>query len=165
MRICFEWNGCGNKTLVKKAGELSFRSGGNIKFDLKAHSDLLNIVLTGVSNRRAYENFEMLFHEFYTERPGLPVLTATTLLVPGYVDSQEVEGIAKFLADLDPEIPYSLLIFHPDYMMRDLPITPVSQVVECYKAARRHLKNVNVGNLHLIGFSSMNGFREAYGLL
>lgn len=165
LRICFEWNGCGNKALVKKAGELSLRSGGNIKFDLKAYSDSLNKALSGVSNRRAYENFEMLFHEFYTERPGLPVLTATTLLVPGYVDSQEVEGIARFLADLDPEIPYSLLIFHPDYMMRDLPITPVNQVVECYKAARRYLKNVNVGNLHLIGFSSMDGFKKSFGLL
>lgn len=164
LRICFEWNGCGNKALVKKAGELSLKSGGNIKFDLKAYSESLNKALCGVSNRRAYENFEMLFHEFYKERPNLPLLTATTLLVPGYIDSREVEGIAAFLADLDPGIPYSLLIFHPDYMMLDLPITPVDQVVKCYKAARKYLRNVNVGNLHLIGFSSIDAFRRAYGL-
>jgi len=162
LRICFEWNGCGNKTLVNEAGELSLKTGGNIKFDIKAFSDSLSIALSGVSNRRAFENFEELYNRFYMDRPDLPVLTATTLLVPGYVDSEEVEGIAKFLADLNPEIPYSLLVFHPNYMMRDLPVTPIEQVVECYRVAKRYLKRVHVGNLHLIGFYSMEDFENTY---
>ena len=85
----------------------------------------------------------------------VPVLTATTLLVPGYVDHVEVEGIAKFISELNPEIPYSLLVFHPDFMMRDLPITPVKQVKLCYEAAKKHLRNVNIGNLHLLGLSGV----------
>jgi pyruvate formate lyase activating enzyme len=88
------------------------------------------------------------------------VLTATTLLVPGYVDAYEVKAIAEFIADLDPSIPYSLLIFHPHFHMMDLPVTPIRQVIECYKAARRHLKRVHVGNLHLIGVSSMERFER-----
>jgi len=43
------------------------------------------------------------------------VLNATTLLVSHYVDEHEVEKLAEFITSLDPEIPYSLLIFHPDY--------------------------------------------------
>lgn len=163
LRICFEWNGCGNKVLVNEAGEISFKTGGNIKFDLKAYSNALSVALSGVSNRRAFENFEALYNRFYMERPDMPILTATTLLVPGYVDAEEVEGIARFLADLNPEIPYSLLIFHPDYLMRDLPVTPIEQVVECYRVAKKRLKNVHIGNLHLIGFYSMEDFESLYG--
>ena len=51
---------------------------------------------------RAYENFEAIAREFYPERRGLPVLTATTLMVPGNVDTEEVGAIARFIADLDP---------------------------------------------------------------
>ena len=163
LRICFEWNGCGNRLLVKRACEISLETGGNIKFDLKAYNEALSLALSGVSNRRAYENFELLYHEFYMERPDMPVLTATTLLVPGDVDPEEVEGVARFLAELNPKIPYSLLIFHPDHLMRDLPVTPVKQVVECYKAARRHLKKIHIGNLHLIGIPSMEVFQRIYG--
>jgi pyruvate formate lyase activating enzyme len=77
-------------------------------------------------------------------------LTATTLLVPGYTDAEEVDGIAGFIANIDESIPYSLLIFSPHYMMRDLPVTPIKQVQECYKAARKHLKHVNLGNVNLL---------------
>ncbi|PCN50160.1 amidohydrolase [Candidatus Geothermarchaeota archaeon ex4572_27] len=162
LKICWEWNGCGNRELVRRAAELSLRSGGNVKFDLKAYSPTLSIALSGVDNRRAYENFEMVAREFYPQRPEDPVLTATTLLVPGYVDEREVDAIASFIADLDPTIPYSLLIFYGCFAMRDLPVTPVSQVVACYKAAKRHLERVHVGNLHLIGVSCMAEFKARF---
>ena len=80
------------------------------------------------------------------------LLTATTLLVPGYVDAEEVGRIAEFIAALNPEIPYSLLIFHGDFAMADLPITPLEQALRCYRAAvEAGLRMVNVGNLHLLG--------------
>mgnify|MGYP000147265773 CR=1 FL=1 len=151
IRICFEWNGCGHPKLVREAAELAFESGGNLKFDLKAFNPNLSYALSGTINRRAYENFEMVAREFYSKRSEVPMLTATTLLVPGYVDHEEVEGIAKFIAELNPEIPYSLLVFHPDFMMCDLPVTPLKQVKLCYEAAKKHLKKVHVGNLHLLG--------------
>ena len=80
------------------------------------------------------------------------VISATTLLVPYYVDKKEVEEIAKFISSINDEIPYSLLVFHPDYRLNDLPVTPRKQVFDCYEAAKKHLKNVNIGNLHLLGF-------------
>jgi len=155
LRICFEWNGCGETSLVMKAAELASESGGNVKFDLKCFTPGLSLALSGVENRQAYENFAKLAERFYVKRRELPMLTATTLLVPGYVDTFEVEKIASFMADLDEAIPYSLLVFHPDYMMRDLPVTPLEQVVDCYRAATRHLANVHVGNLHMVGVRNM----------
>jgi len=80
-------------------------------------------------------------------------LTATTLLVPYYVDAKEVSAIARFIADINPAIPYSLLIFHPDFCMDDLPVTPKKQVNECYRAARRYLERVNIGNIHLLRYA------------
>lgn len=153
LRICFEWNGCGHPKLVRKAAELTFKSGGNIKFDLKCFDENMSLALSGVSNRRAFENFGMVAREFHVLRKDPPVLTATTLMVPGYVDADEVEGIARFIASLDPKIPYSLLAFHPDFLMKDLPITPLDQALSCYRAAKKHLERVNIGNLHLLGHS------------
>jgi pyruvate formate lyase activating enzyme len=163
LRICFEWNGCGDPALVRRAAELSLESGGNIKFDLKCSTPGLSLALSGVPNERAFRNFEMIAEEYYPKRVGMPVLTATTLLVPGYVDAREVGAIAEFIASLDPSIPYSLLAFHPSYQMADLPYTPLRQAVECYRAARRHLEQVHVGNLHILGLSSMSRFTSIAG--
>ncbi|MFX0170664.1 MAG: 4Fe-4S cluster-binding domain-containing protein [Candidatus Hodarchaeota archaeon] len=152
LRICWEWNGAGNPKLVQNAVDLSLKTGGNAKFDLKYSSPILSIVISGISNKQSFTNFEASFHKFYHERKNNPVLTATTLLIPGYVDKNEVDSIAKFLADLEETIPYSLLVFHPDSFLRDLPITPKQQVKECYDAAKEHLSNVHIGNKHLIGW-------------
>lgn len=124
--------------------------GGVVKFDIKAFDPNLSIALSGVPNKRAYENFELIATEFF-ENSDPPVLTATTLLVPFYVDEKEVENIAAFIASINPEILYSLLVFHPDFYMRDMPITAREQVFKCYEAAKRHLNNVNIGNTQLLG--------------
>lgn len=150
LRICFEWNGCGNADLVLKASEISLRTGGNVKFDLKCWSEPLSLLLSGVSNRRAFENFEAVARRFFDSRE-VPVITATTLLVPWYVDEEEVERIAEFISSIDDGIPYSLLVFHPDFVMDDLPVTPREQVLRCLRAAKRHLRRVNLGNVHLLG--------------
>jgi pyruvate formate lyase activating enzyme len=142
--ICWEWNGAGRKKYVLKATKLSYESGGTVKFDLKAWNDNLHKILTGRTNRYTLENFGIAC-ENYPE-----VVSATTLLVPYYITSDEVEMIAKFIAEFDRNVPYSLLVFHPDYRLSDLPVTPVKQVKECYESAKKHLNNVNIGNIHLL---------------
>lgn len=144
--ICWEWNGSGNPRLVKQAAELSKRSGGTVKFDLKAYHQNVHLALCGVDNRRTLKNFKMLA-EIYPEEN---LLTATTLLVPYYVDKQEVGKIASFISSLNPNIPYSLLVFHPDFSLEDLPVTPKEQVFECFDTAREYLKRVNIGNRQLL---------------
>ncbi len=150
--------------LVRRAAELAVTSGGTIKFDLKAWTPALSEALSGVPNTRAYANFAMLAQEIHPQRPAVPVLLATTLLVPGYVDAVEVESIAAFIANHQPTIPYSLLVFHPDDQMTDLPITPLSQIAACYRAATRHLTRVHVGNLHLLGIQTMDDFHTKIAL-
>ena len=150
LRVCWETNGYMNRKLAEKATEYALESGGNIKFDLKTWSEELNIALCGVSNKPTLENFEMIGKKFYSKRPELPVLSASTLLVPGYIDAEEVENIAKFISEIDPNIPYALLAFYPSYVMNDLPTTSKKQAVKCLKAAEKHLKNARIGNIHLL---------------
>jgi pyruvate formate lyase activating enzyme len=110
----------------------------------------LNIALCGVSNKPTLENFKVLGEKFYKQRPELPVLSASTLLIPGYVDCKEVENIAKFISEIDPNIPYTLLAFYPCYVMNDLPTTSKKQAMECQRVAEKHLKNTRIGNFHLL---------------
>ncbi|GFP27679.1 radical SAM protein [Candidatus Hakubella thermalkaliphila] len=85
LRICWETNGSMRRSLLHKAIELSLSSGGCLKFDLKAWNETLHRALTGVSNRQTWENFSHAAG-FIKERPDPPLLVASTLLVPGYVD-------------------------------------------------------------------------------
>ncbi|UCC61136.1 MAG: radical SAM protein, partial [Dehalococcoidia bacterium] len=151
LRICWETNGSMHPALLRQAADLSLESGGCIKFDLKTWGEELHIALCGVTNLRTLENFQMLA-EYTSRRPVPPFLFASTLLIPGYIDEQEVSGIAAFIASLNPDIPYALLAFHPQFMMKDLPTTSRRHAEECLEAAKAQgLRNVRVGNIHLLG--------------
>lgn len=150
LRICWETNGTMSPALLRQMAELSMKSGGCIKFDLKTYSEDLSIALTGVTNRRTLENFQWLAN-LCDRRSDPPFLIASTLLVPGYVDVDEVRNIARFIASCGIDIPYALLAFHPHFYMGDLPTTSRSHAQECLNAAREcGLANVRVGNLHLL---------------
>ena len=135
---------------LQRALDLSLQSGGCIKFDLKAFDEDLHRALTGASNGRTLENLRAAAARI-PERPDPPPVIASTLLVPGYVEAPEVGRIARFLADLNPHIPYALLAFHPHFMMRDLPFTSRRQALQALQAARQAgLTNVRLGNVHLL---------------
>jgi len=150
LRICWETNGNLRREFAEKAAEMSFKSGGVVKFDLKAWDDNLYRALCGVSNKSTFDNFKMIGEKYFKDRPEISVLTASTLLVSGYVDIDEVAKIAQFIANIDQRIPYTLLAFSPQYMMRDLPTTSRKQAYECREAAEKFLDKVRVGNVHLL---------------
>jgi pyruvate formate lyase activating enzyme len=150
LRVCWETNGTENWAILKRGADISLTSGGCIKLDLKAFTESVNIALCGVSNSRTLENFRRLA-ELVQERPEPPFLVASTLLVPGYIEVEEVEKIASFIAQIDPEIPYSLLAFSPHYLMNDLPTTSLRTANECMSAAKSvGLKRVKIGNIQLL---------------
>jgi pyruvate formate lyase activating enzyme len=150
LRICWETNGSASPQLLEQMVELSLESGGCVKFDLKAMDANIHRGLCGVDNRRTLENFAAAA-ERISERPDPPLLVASTLLVPGYIDAQEVSAIASFIADLDPTIPYALLGFHGDFLMTDLPPTSWKQAESCLEAAKAAgLKRVRLGNVHIL---------------
>ncbi len=151
LRICWETNGTMNRRFLEEIVDIALESGGCIKFDLKAFDAGLNTALCGRPNVQTIENFEWAAR-LSRKRKEPPLIVASTLLVPGYVEKEEVSKIARFVASLDPEIPYSLLGFHPQFFMRDLPRTSRRHAEECREAAlEAGLELVKIGNIHLLG--------------
>jgi pyruvate formate lyase activating enzyme len=67
------------------------------------------------------------------------------------VGEDEVRRLSAFIAEADPEIPYSLLAFAPAFCMSDLPTTSAAEAESCLQAAREAgLRRVRVGNQHLL---------------
>ena len=153
-RICWETNGLWNPSLLKKATEYSITTGGIVKIDLKAWSPEVYYALTGAEARHVElikKNIEIVANKF-KERTEPPLLVISTLLVPGYIDEYEIDGMTKFVAELDPDIPYVFLAFHPDHELVDLPHTSRRHVSRALEIARKNgLRKVYVGNVWLLG--------------
>jgi pyruvate formate lyase activating enzyme len=148
--VCWETSGTSDPRILEHAVQLSMDTGGCIKFDLKAYSESLHVALTGASNQQTLENFSRTARHL-RERPTPPLLVASTLLVPGYVDAVEVASIARFISDHDPDIPYALLGFAPHFLMADLPYTSLREAEDAVAAARAAgLTHVRIGNSHLL---------------
>jgi pyruvate formate lyase activating enzyme len=154
IRVCWETNGMMHPRLLDVAVQYSLDSGGCVKFDLKAFDDELHLTLTSVSNRRTLENFVRAARRF-GERLELLLVVASTLLVPGYVEPEQVGKIASFIASIDARIPYALLAFAPNFYLHDLPFTSTNHALKAEAAARAAgLLNVRIGNRHLLGVGS-----------
>ncbi len=150
LRICWETNGSMNPGLLDKIMDLAVQSGGCVKFDLKAWDDNLHRALTGVTNRQTLVNFKRASQKA-RQRPTPPALIASTLMVPGYVDADEIGNLAGFIAAVDPHIPYSLLAFHPHFYLSDLPLATRTYARQCLQAAEdAGLDNVRIGNPSLL---------------
>jgi pyruvate formate lyase activating enzyme len=151
LRFCWETNGTMNSRFLEEVLDIALESGGCVKFDLKAFHSSLSVALCGRSNDQTKTNFE-LAAGWIKKRQQPPLVVASTLLVPGYIEREEVYHLAKFIASLNPEIPYSLLGFFPHFYFRDLPPTSRRHAEECREAAAEAgLKRVRIGNIHLLG--------------
>jgi len=74
----------------------------------------------------------------------------TYLIIPGKNDSEgEIKEFAKWVRDsLKPEIPVHFTRFHPDYMMTDVPSTPMKTMEMALHIGKEEgLKFVYLGNV------------------
>jgi pyruvate formate lyase activating enzyme len=73
----------------------------------------------------------------------------TTLLIPGLNDAEdELRAMAEWLADVDPDMPWHVTAFHPDYEMLDQPRTSQHALAHAYEIGKRAgLHYVYVGNV------------------
>ena len=154
VRLCWETNGSANPRMMHKVAEIALETGGTIKFDLKAFTPEVHYALTGCSNENTLTNFREL-SRMMEKRPEPPLLSAATLLVPGYINLDEIRLIARFIADCNPQIPYTLLAFYPDYLFPDLPVTSAEHAQKGEDVCKGEgLTNINIGNIHLLSDSA-----------
>jgi pyruvate formate lyase activating enzyme len=73
-------------------------------------------------------------------------IEVTTLVIPEKnSDESEVEGIASFLATINPDIPFHLSCYFPQYKY-SIPPTPAKMIETLALLARKHLNYVYIGN-------------------
>ncbi|MCF6265776.1 MAG: AmmeMemoRadiSam system radical SAM enzyme [Desulfuromusa sp.] len=113
-----------------------------MNIDIKAFTDKFYKEICGARLKPVLEAVK------YAHKKGI-WLEVTTLLIPGKNDSdEEIRNIAKFIAELDPSIPWHLSAFYPTYKMLDVPPTPGSTLRRAYKIGREEgLKYLYVGNI------------------
>lgn len=143
--------------LAKNAGLVtSFVSNGNntdeVIAHLRPHLDLCKIDLKGFDDKRyrslggTLQNVKDGIERVY--RAGI-WLEIVTLIVPGFNDGDdELRGLAGFLAELSPDIPWHVTAFHPDYKMTDNGRTPARTLLRAYEIGREAgLRYIYPGNL------------------
>ncbi len=149
-RICWETNGALHPSGLKKMIRLALKSGGCVKMDLKAWSPETHRALCGFENSKVLENFARAA-EWSSERPSPPALVASTPLIPDFIGEDEIFGLASFIARINPDIPYAILAFAPQFLMDDSTTTSSAQAEACYRAAKlAGLTRVRIGNEHLL---------------
>ena len=74
-------------------------------------------------------------------------IEVTTLIVPGLSDSEsDMKAQAKFLAEIDPDIPLHLTRYFPAYRSKTPP-TPLATLYRLENIASRYMKRVRLGNV------------------
>ena len=114
--------------------------GANI--DLKAYNDKFYKDQCGAKLQPVLKTLETM------KKMGV-WLEVTTLLIPGLNDSkEELKGLAKFLVDLDPDIPWHISRFHPTYRLTDVPPTPPDSIHRAseigYEAGLKYVYSGNI---------------------
>ena len=109
--------------------------------DIKAYDDGIHRKLTGCSNER------ILTLPYELRKRGF-VLEVLSLFIPGWVETDQIGGIAGIISDVDPLIPFTILAFFPEYQLRDVSPPNLGQMLEAYKRAKdRGLEEVRLGNI------------------
>ena len=74
---------------------------------------------------------------------------ASTPLIPDFIGEDEIFGLASFIARINPDIPYAILAFAPQFLMDDSPTTSSDLAQACFRAAKlAGLTRVRLGNEH-----------------
>jgi pyruvate-formate lyase-activating enzyme len=108
--------------------------------DIKAYDEAIYRRLCGTDNELVLRAPAEIMARGFT-------LEVLALFIPGCVETDQITAIARLIADLDPEVPFTILAFFPAYRMLDTPQPTLDQMVEAYQASREAgLRQVRLGN-------------------
>ena len=134
-------NGYMTPEAIREIGK--YIDAATVDFKGSANKDFYRKVMGVPDPEPIFESLlEMKKHGWWIE--------VTNLIVPELGDSErDLRVLARWIAEnLGPETPFHLLRFHPDYMLTNVPPTPVSTLEKLAKAAiDEGLKHVYIGNV------------------
>ena len=120
---------------------------------IRPHTDLYKIDLKAFNKQRYREmggNLEKILTSIKNVYNRGFWLEIVTLLIPGFNnDTDEVRGMAEFIADLSNDIPWHITAYHQDYKMMEQENTKPHHLLEAAKIAKEvGLNYVYPGNVH-----------------
>ncbi len=101
---------------------------------IKAYDDEIHKNYTGASNVNVLKNFVQ------TYKLGVEV-KASSVFIPEYIDHQEIEKISRFMANVDPAIPYHIIGFVP-FVEVPWRAPTLQEIEEVVGIAQKYLKRV-----------------------
>jgi len=137
--VLFETNGYGltpsNLDLFKDSGIDAFW------LDIKAYNEKVHRELTGASNEWILKLPAEIIERGF-------ILEVSTVYIPGWVEEDQIKSIAELLVQVDPNIPYAIIAFIPEYQLKNVQPPNLQQMMKAFIAARdAGLKNVRLGNI------------------
>lgn len=109
--------------------------------DIKAFDDEKHKWLTGCSNVMILTLPEEIVKRDF-------ILEVLSLYIPGLVEEDQLEMIARSLAAVDPATPFTILAFFPDHRMKAFRKPTVEEMVTAYQRVQAAgLRNIRLGNL------------------
>lgn len=150
--VLIETNGYGltsqNLDLLQEAGVDSFW------LDMKAYDGTDHKWLTGCFNRNILKLPEEIVKRGF-------ILEVLSLYIPNLVETPQLKKIAQLLFEVDPEIPFTILAFFPEYQMKRYRSPKTSEMISAYHEIKATgLVNVRLGNTGVFASSE-----EEYHLL
>ncbi len=137
--VLIETNGYGltplNLDYLKDSGVDAFW------LDIKAFDEKKHQWLTGCSNHGILKLPQEIMRRGF-------VLEVLSLYIPGLVEADDLENIARILSAIDTAIPFTILAFFPEYRMKDFSPPNVADMVAAYQRVKAvGLTNVRLGNV------------------
>ncbi|NLY09093.1 MAG: AmmeMemoRadiSam system radical SAM enzyme [Tissierellia bacterium] len=108
-----------------------------MNIDLKAYSDAFYKKICSGTLEPVLKTIETAANCTHIE--------VTTLLIDGEND-RDIEAIAKFLGDINSDIPLHISRYFPRFK-RNTPVTDVNSLYRAEEIARKHLNKVYLGNI------------------
>jgi len=124
--------------------------------ELGPYMDAATVDFKGGGNKEFYRKFmgvpdpEPIFDSLQEMKRQNIFIEITNLVVPKYGDKvEDIRKLASWVVNyLGPETPFHLLRFYPNFMMLDLPPTPVQTLEKLAKVAKEEgLHYVYIGNV------------------
>jgi len=109
--------------------------------DIKAYDNKVYKKLCGTSNETVLKSLELIVDFDFT-------VEVLTLFIPGFVETDQHKQIAQLIANIDEEIPITLLAFFPSYKLVDNRKPTFDDMMTSYAEMKAiGLKNIRLGNL------------------
>ncbi len=140
--IHIETNGYG--LTPKNLDELYAAGLDSIWLDMKAYSEHIYRKLCGTTNKWILKLPQII------KDKGI-ILEIVLLYIPGLVELDEIRKFGKLLAEVDKDVPITLLAFFPEYQLVNYRSPTYTEMVKAYRILESYgLRKVRLGNVGVI---------------